>query len=220
MKLYGVIGAGGFGREVMPLAAHWLTIWDGIENDSDLVFVVEDKYFKHNTRINGYRVLSMTDFLNARVSERLYSIAIGDSAVRERIANSVPPDIARPFSIVAPNHVSLDENVIDEGAIFCSYSHVTSNAKIGRHFHANIYSYVAHDCVIGDFVTFAPGVMCNGHVVIEDHAYIGTGAVIRDGTENPLVIGRGAIVGMGAVVTKSVPPGATVVGNPARSLGR
>jgi len=32
------------------------------------------------------------------------------------------------------------------------------------------------------------------------------------------VIGRGAVVGMGAVVTKNVPPGVTVVGNPARLL--
>jgi len=41
--------------------------------------------------------------------------------------------------------------------------------------------------------------------------------MIKQGTpDQPLVIGAGAIVGMGAVVTKSVPPGATVVGNPAR----
>ena len=33
---------------------------------------------------------------------------------------------------------------------------------------------------------------------------------------NPLVIGKGAVVGMGAVVTKNVPPGETVIGNPAR----
>ncbi len=72
------------------------------------------------------------------------------------------------------------------------------------HFHANLYSYVAHDWVIGDFVTFAPGVKCNGNIIIEDHAYIGTGAV----------------VGMGAVVTKDVPAGATVVGNPARVMAK
>lgn len=71
---------------------------------------------------------------------------------------------------------------------------------------------MAHDSVLGDF-------MCNGNVVVEDHAYIGTGAVIKQGQPGqPLVIGRGAVVGMGAVVTKSVPPGATVVGNPARVL--
>lgn len=217
MKLYAVIGSGGFGREVMPLAVHYLTARDGMK-DSELVFVVEDQYFKQQEQVNNHRVMSMSDFLSASATERHYNIAIGNSAARERIANSISAEVAKPFSIVAANHVSLQDNVIGDGAIFCSFSHVTSNAKIGRFFHGNIYSYIAHDCVIGDFVTFAPGVKCNGHVVIEDHAYIGTGVVIRDGTDKPIVIGRGAVIGMGAVVTKSVPPGATVIGNPARLM--
>ncbi len=42
--------------------------------------------------------------------------------------------------------------------------------------------------------------------ILNDHAYIGTGAVIKQGTpDKPLMIGKGAVVGMGAVVTKSVP---------------
>jgi len=108
---------------------------------------------------------------------------------------------------------------MDEGAVLSPFVTLTSNIRIGRHFHANLYSYVAHDCIIGDFVTFAPRVMCNGNVHIEDHAYIGTGAIIKQGRPGqPLVIGRGAVVGMGAVVTRDVPAGATVVGNPARPL--
>jgi sugar O-acyltransferase (sialic acid O-acetyltransferase NeuD family) len=224
MRICAVIGSGGFGREVLPLARHWMQRWETPElpearTDTELVFVVDDTYHKGDERINGHRVLSISKFLATPASERRYTIAIGDSRTRERIAGSIPRDLALPFDIYAPTHVSLDGNSIGEGAIFCNFTHVTSNAKIGRFFHCNIYSYVAHDCVIGDFVTFAPGVKCNGHVVVEDHAYIGTGAIIRDGTSTPIVIGKGAVVGMGAVVTKSVPPYTTVVGNPARPVG-
>ena len=51
-------------------------------------------------------------------------------------------------------------------------------------------------------------------IVVEDHVWIGAGAIILGG----VTIGRGAVVGAGAVVTKDVPDGATVVGVPARRL--
>ncbi len=125
------------------------------------------------------------------------------------------------WSIQADNTIIMDNVEISEGAALSPFVSITSNIKIGKCFHANLYSYVEHDCVIGDYVTFAPGVKCNGNIHIEDHAYIGAGAVIKQGTlDNPLIIGKGAIVGMGAVVTKSVPAGVTVVGNPARILER
>lgn len=73
--------------------------------------------------------------------------------------------------------------------------------------------------MIGDYVTFAPGVKCNGNIEIGDHAYIGTGAILKQGKPGfPLVIGEGAIVGAGSMVTKSVPAGMTVFGNPAIEL--
>ncbi|POA76361.1 sugar O-acyltransferase, sialic acid O-acetyltransferase NeuD family [Pseudomonas mohnii] len=216
-KYFGIIGAGGYGREVIPLAKAMVD--DLLASDSaELYFVVEGEIGEDT--INGYPVISLDRFLSLS-GERLFSIAIGASDARERISAVCESQGAKPFSVIAGNAVILDGNEIAEGAVLSPFVTVTSNAKIGKHFHANIYSYVAHDCVIGDFVTFAPGVKCNGNVVIEDHAYIGTGASIIQGkASRPLTIGRGAIVGMGAVVTKSVPPGITVVGNPARPLTR
>lgn len=53
-----------------------------------------------------------------------------------------------------------------------------------------------------------------GKVVIEDYAWIGTGAMILPG----VTIGKGAVIGARAVVTKSVAPSEIVVGNPARPI--
>lgn len=212
LPLFAVYGASGYGREVMPLARGQLRR-QGISAEQ-LVFVDDQPEAQV---VNGQRVLRYSEFMQTEASERHVVLAIANSTVREQLATRCAEDQVRPWTVVAANVVMLDDAVLGEGAILSPFAMLTSNLRIGRHFHANIYSYVAHDCVIGDFVTFAPGVKCNGNVVVEDHAYIGTGAVIKQGKPGqPLVIGRGAVIGMGAVVTRDVPPGTTVVGNPAK----
>ncbi|MGY2164208.1 acetyltransferase [Pseudomonas tolaasii] len=215
--VYGIVGAGGYGREVMPLARAQLK--DALSSGAAKLYFVVEGDVEHDL-INDYPVVSLETFLNFS-GDRFFNIAIGASSARERISSICEEAGAAAFSIVAQNAVILDCNEIAEGAVLSPFVTITSNAKIGRHFHANLYAYVAHDCIIGDYVTFAPSAKCNGNVTIEDHAYIGTGASIIQGKQGkPLVIGRGAIVGMGAVVTKSVPAGVTVIGNPARPLTR
>ena len=155
----------------------------------------------------------------AAPGERYFNLAIADAALRRKLAELACGPGAIAQTLIAPNATIYDENQIGEGAVICANTVITSNARIGRFFHLNIFSYVAHDCEIGDFVTFAPNVCCNGNVVIEDGAYIGTGAILRQGKPGqPLRIGAGAVVGMGAVVTQDVAAGVTVVGCPARPM--
>lgn len=217
MALYGIFGAGGFGREVMPVAREMLNARGDGGDAHELVFVVEG--LEEESLSNGHRVISDRSFF-ASNDTKYFNIAITKSSARERIAQDAIARGARPFGIASTTSTILDGNSLGDGPILCAYVTITSNAKIGKYFHANLYSYVAHDCIIGDYVTFAPSVHCNGRVVIEDHVYVGAGAIIRDATDSPIVIGRGAVVGMGAVVTKSVAPFATVVGNPAAELKR
>ena len=169
--------------------------------------------------LNGYQVMTFEEFVSSNASEKLISIAIADSKIRKVLTEKCINENIELISLRSSNVITMDAVNIGEGAILCPFSTITSNVQIGKSFHSNIYSYVAHDCVIGDYVTFAPRVHCNGNIHIDDYAYIGTGAIIKQGTpEKPLKIGRGAIVGMGAVVTKDVPPGAVVIGNPAKPL--
>lgn len=164
--------------------------------------------------VNGHQILTWEEFLARPAQSRHVSLAISASRVREKLALRCEYAAIPLIEARAANVVQMDAVEIGAGACLSPFVTLTSNIRIGRCFHANLYSYVEHDCVLGDFVTFAPGAKVNGAVTIGDHAYIGSGAVIRQG----LTIGAGAVVGMGAVVTGDVPPGVTVVGSPARPL--
>ena len=209
--LFGLFGTGGFAREVMPVAEEMF----GDDPNVEIGFV-ETQPTK--TSVFGYPVFSEEQFLNDP-RQKLFNVAVADFKIRKNIVDRCLAKGAVPISLVSKHALTYWGNKVGDGAILCAFTTITSNAVIGRNFHLNIYSYVAHDCTIGDNVTFAPQVHCNGSVVIENNVYVGTGAIIKQGTpDRPITIGEGAVIGMGAVVTKSVPAGVTVVGNPARDI--
>lgn len=76
------------------------------------------------------------------------------------------------------------------------------------------HTHIGHDAVIGNNCELSTGTIVGGYCRIEDGAKIKLGVTIR----NRKIVGREAVVGMGAVVTKDVDSGITVVGNPAKEL--
>src|SRR5262249_16966918 len=211
---FGLVGANGFGREVMVSVRKTFELMAERDGCHDIYFVDVSPPAQ---MVNDVPCISEQSFIDLAAPKE-FNIAIADTKVRERIAAKFLP-YARPMEIRGSNVIVGDDVQIGEGAIICQFSMITANPRIGRFFHCNIYSYVAHDCVIGDFVTFCPKVCCNGRVSIGNNVYVGTGVLIRNGSHSKhLVIGEGAIIGMGAVVTKDVPPYTTVIGNPARPM--
>lgn len=205
-----IYGCGSFAREIAP-------IFKTLGVDTVFVSDVNEKIGKI---INGIRVITYAELLSEMHRHRKIIISFSDPQVRKTLAQRCIEDQLEFTSCVAATHKKLDAIDVDISSVFCDYTLCTTNIKIGKFFQCNLYSYVGHDCVIGDFVTFAPRVSCNGNVIIQDDVYIGTGAVIRQGTpEQPLIIGKGSIIGMGAIVTKNVDPETIMFGNPAKIKG-
>ena len=217
--IYAIYGAGGYAREVMPLLRDYVNT---ISQNNNNKFIFIDDFVTEEEMINSSLVLNFEKLIEEYNGSNIKCcVAIADKKVREKVTQKCIDNDIEIISVISPNAVVMDEVNIGAGSVLSSFVTVTSNVSIGKSFHANIYSYVAHDCLIGNFVTFAPSVKCNGNVHIKDGVFVGTGAIIYPGTkDNPIVIGKNSKVAAGAIVTKSVPDYVTVIGNPAKLLTR
>lgn len=209
--LYAIVGAGGFGKEVMPVLFDLALRESG---NRELVFVDDALAGR---QLCGAPVLSeqqLVDHVRREGRASYFNVAIGDSVVREAVASRLLDAGLLPLPIISPL-ANVQRGVkIAAGAVICPFATVNASADIGRFVHLNIYSYCAHDTKIGDFVTLAPQAAVNGHCTVGRHAYIGTGAILLPG----VTIGMHAVIGAGAVVRHDIQEGAVFVGNPARFL--
>ncbi len=140
-----------------------------------------------------------------------------------------------------------ESDTVGDGTRIWAFAHVLPGARIGRDCNICDGVFVENDVSVGDRVTVKCGVQLWDSLVVEDDVFIGPNAtltndrfprskvhpdsfattVLRRGASiganatilPGLEIGAGAMVGAGAVVTRSVPPNAIVVGNPARITG-
>ena len=86
---------------------------------------------------------------------------------------------------------------------------------IGRRCLLMVYAHVAHDCMLGNNIVLVNGVGLAGHVIIEDHAFVGGHA----GVHQFCRIGSRAMIGGGSIVVQDVPPFVMAQGDRAVPIG-
>lgn len=151
----------------------------------------------------------------AREMLRQYAgfIAIGDNAIRQRVAEQVLGAGARAFSTVVHLSASISATArLADGILVAAAAVINPLARIGRGVICNSACVIEHECQVGDFAHIAPGAVLAGNVHVGERAFIGANAVVKQG----VFIGADATVGAGAVILRDVPAGATIVGNPGR----
>jgi UDP-2-acetamido-3-amino-2,3-dideoxy-glucuronate N-acetyltransferase len=145
-----------------------------------------------------------------------------------------------PLSDVQSKNIGQDTYV-------WQFSIVLPGAKIGKNCNINCHVFIENDVVIGDYVTIKSGVQVWDGITIEDNVFIGPNVtftndlypkskvypekfektIIRKGASIGAnttilagrVIGEGALIGAGSVITKNIPDNTVWFGNPAKQKG-
>ena len=195
----GIIGAGGFGREIF---------WSLSEIDRrECIFFVDDKYWDNTDS----KILPLSNF-NPEKYEVV--VAISDSYHRQSIVNKLPKKTKFFTHIHPSSQIHGNDVEIGEGSIICAGSIITTNVKLGKHTHINLLTTIGHDCIIGDFFTTAPGVQISGNETIGNRVYFGTRSCVKQ----KLKICDDVIIGMNAGVVRDITQPGIYIGTPAKKL--
>lgn len=202
-----IVGAGGLARDVA-----WLTERINEKEPTwNILGFLDDNSGLWGQTPGGYPVLGGCDAAKD-FSDAWFVCAIGSASVRKKIISKLGD--VKFATLIDPSVIMSNRVKIGRGTTVCASTIITVDVSIGSHVVINSDCTVGHDAAIEDFVTLYPGANVSGMTRLGSCVEMGTGSQIIQGK----TIGKGTIVGAGAVVVKDIPQNCVAVGSPAKPI--
>jgi sugar O-acyltransferase (sialic acid O-acetyltransferase NeuD family) len=206
-----IVGAGGFGREVLT----WLKDLDGYGSSFVIKGFLDDNPQALGEINAGLPIVGTLRDYQPSPRERLV-LALGIPKVKKIAVEITKARGARFFSLVHPSAAVKERTQLGRGVIVGPRTFISCDVVLGDFAVVLSFSSVGHDARIGKGATVFVQCAISGHAKVGAWATIGSHATVLPGKR----VGANATVGAGSVVFKSVPPGITVLGNPAKDINR
>lgn len=208
MKKLIIVGASGFGREVVQ----WVEDINAVKEEWAIQGFLDDNPNALDGKQSDYDIIGSIKEWQPKPDE-YFACAIAIPHVKELVVKSLLEKGAQFATLIHPTALVNKYAKIGKGVVITPRSNVTADTIIGDYV-SILGSGVGHDASVGDFSTLSGRCSINGHVQVGRFVYIACGVSIAPSKK----IGDGAYVGIGSVVISNVKAGAKVFGNPAKRI--
>ena len=212
MKQLVIIGAGGFGREVLEWAQHAT----GFRHEWEIAGFLDDREdcLKRFPQLN-LPILGNTRDYEPKKND-VFICAIGVPRLRAEMRKRFESKGAVFTRLIHESCVVGSRVDLAPGVILCPRVVLTCDIRIGANTALNVSTAAGHDACIGNDCQISSFCDITGYVKIGNEVLFGSRASVIPGKQ----VGDRSIVGAGSVVVANVPDDVTVFGNPARLLSR
>jgi len=208
MKKLLIIGAGGFGREVLEYARD---IAQAGHAEWEIGGFLDDNLSALDNYSYEYKVTGTIK--DHKVSnQNVYICAIGDPKTKLAIGRRFMEEGAHFINIIHPDAYAGRTCKMGTNVILCPGSKVTTDVVLGNFVAVDVNSICSHDSKVGDGCTISHFCDLTGFSVLGEGVFLGSHAVICPG----VCVGDYARIGAGAVVFKDIDAGELAYGIPAK----
>ncbi len=200
-----IVGAGGFGREVLQ----WIKDINKLKTTWSIVGFIDDNLNALDGFACDYKVVGTIKDWQPKVNER-FIMAVANPKTKQAIAESMKAKGAKFTSLIHPTAQISDIAQIGEGLVMYPNSVITVNTKIGD-FVTLLSSEIGHDAVIGNYSTISSYCDITGGVKLGERVFLGSHVTIVPKRK----IGDDAYIAAGSVVISNIKGGTRAFGNPA-----